>query len=549
MDASLPELSHYLYPGGIFAADPRPHRVTTVLGSCVSVCLWDRVRGVGGINHFLLPLWNGDGLPTPRYGNIAIAALIDRMLALGCSRENLRAKLFGGAAMWENPNGLLAVGERTSNWPGANRRGRHSRYRLISGVTWGADHLQPALRAAASKPVSGTSGGRCGRRMKNMDDGGAGNSRPGEGMRGERHREKYSLSYLRRYTLGLGLLWTVAIAALTVYSVLSLRERAVGEALVRGRALYELNLLYLEWSARHGRVYLPVTGDPSGGIKGQLTSLKPLNPNNRADSWEAEALVAFGQGEAEVSAPVRIDGRDYLRLMQPFRARQECLTCHGRQGYFEGDILGGLALFLPVDHLLSVARGQALATSACYLGIWLLGLAGLWLGESRLRQQIRATQRSHPLRRRVHQKLAHMAQHDLLTGLPNRDLFSDRLRLALASARRFDGRMAVAVLGLDHFSMINHSYGHATGDLVLKEVAARLTGCLRSDDTVARLGNGRFLLLFPNIRIGTICPAGAQNTEGFFASLHRERTGALSHRIARPCSVSGRWRRGERTAA
>jgi len=111
MDAPLPELSHYLYPGGIFA-DPRPHRVTTVLGSCVSVCLWDRVRGVGGINHYLLPLWNGDGLPTPRYGNIAIAALIDRMLALKCSRENLRAKLFGGAAMWENPNGLLAVGER-----------------------------------------------------------------------------------------------------------------------------------------------------------------------------------------------------------------------------------------------------------------------------------------------------------------------------------------------------------------------------------------------------------------------------------------------------
>jgi chemotaxis protein CheD len=111
MEASLPELSHYLYPGGIFA-DPRPHRVTTILGSCVSVCLWDKVRGVGGINHYLLPLWNGDGLPTPRYGNIAIDALFDRMLALGCSRENLRAKLFGGAAMWENPNGLLAVGER-----------------------------------------------------------------------------------------------------------------------------------------------------------------------------------------------------------------------------------------------------------------------------------------------------------------------------------------------------------------------------------------------------------------------------------------------------
>lgn len=111
MDITSQLLSHYLYPGGLFA-DSRPHRVTTVLGSCVSVCLWDKVRRIGGINHYLLPLWNGEGLPTPRYGNIAIAGLIDRMQALGCNREHLCAKLFGGAAMWENSKGLLAVGER-----------------------------------------------------------------------------------------------------------------------------------------------------------------------------------------------------------------------------------------------------------------------------------------------------------------------------------------------------------------------------------------------------------------------------------------------------
>ncbi len=107
--ASAP--THYLYPGGLFA-HPQPHQVTTVLGSCVSVCLWDPVRRIGGINHYLLPFWNGEGLPTPRYGNIAIDALLEKMLALGAARGSLQAKLFGGAAMWENPNGLLAVGER-----------------------------------------------------------------------------------------------------------------------------------------------------------------------------------------------------------------------------------------------------------------------------------------------------------------------------------------------------------------------------------------------------------------------------------------------------
>jgi len=105
------EKSYYLYPGGLFA-EAEPHRVTTVLGSCVAVCLWDPLRRIGGINHFLLPLWNGEGLPTPRYGNIAIDALVERMQALGACRSGLQAKVFGGAAMWENSNGLLAVGER-----------------------------------------------------------------------------------------------------------------------------------------------------------------------------------------------------------------------------------------------------------------------------------------------------------------------------------------------------------------------------------------------------------------------------------------------------
>lgn len=103
--------THFLYPGTLFT-HPKAHLVTTVLGSCVAVCLWDRVAKIGGINHFLLPLWNGEGLSTPRYGNVAIVNLIEKMLHLGCRKGTLIAKVFGGAAMWSNPNGLLAVGER-----------------------------------------------------------------------------------------------------------------------------------------------------------------------------------------------------------------------------------------------------------------------------------------------------------------------------------------------------------------------------------------------------------------------------------------------------
>jgi chemotaxis protein CheD len=108
--ASL-DRTHYLFPGTLFASCVS-HLVTTVLGSCVSVCLLDPSTGIGGINHFLLPFWNGEGLPTPRYGNIAIPKLVEKMEAQGGKRSKLVAKVFGGSSMWEGSRGLMAVGER-----------------------------------------------------------------------------------------------------------------------------------------------------------------------------------------------------------------------------------------------------------------------------------------------------------------------------------------------------------------------------------------------------------------------------------------------------
>lgn len=105
------ERRHYLYPGTLFV-HRKPHLVTTVLGSCVSVCLWNQTSQLGGINHYLLPLWNGEGLPTPKYGNIAIAKLIEKVKALSNPGDKLIAKVFGGASMWEKTEGLLAIGQR-----------------------------------------------------------------------------------------------------------------------------------------------------------------------------------------------------------------------------------------------------------------------------------------------------------------------------------------------------------------------------------------------------------------------------------------------------
>ncbi|UPG71403.1 EAL domain-containing protein [Roseomonas gilardii subsp. gilardii] len=105
-----------------------------------------------------------------------------------------------------------------------------------------------------------------------------------------------------------------------------------------------------------------------------------------------------------------------------------------------------------------------------------------------------ATLKDVTARRSAEARVAHMALHDVLTDLPNRNLFGERLSAAVARARRGEG-CALLYLDLDHFSEINDTLGHLAGDAVLRETAARLRRCLRGTDTVARFGGDEFAVL------------------------------------------------------
>lgn len=102
-------------------------------------------------------------------------------------------------------------------------------------------------------------------------------------------------------------------------------------------------------------------------------------------------------------------------------------------------------------------------------------------------------------RRRAVERARHQAEHDALTGLPNRILFMDRLGQALATVARQHRQFALMFIDLDHFKAVNDQHGHEVGDAVLQEVAHRLRRCVRRVDTVSRLGGDEFVVLLADV--------------------------------------------------
>jgi chemotaxis protein CheD len=88
----------------------RDVEISTILGSCVALCLYDRVNKIGGMNHYLLPLWNGAGLKSARYGNIANELLLKKVLVKGAEKRHLVAKIFGGSMI--NIDSSVSVANR-----------------------------------------------------------------------------------------------------------------------------------------------------------------------------------------------------------------------------------------------------------------------------------------------------------------------------------------------------------------------------------------------------------------------------------------------------
>jgi len=128
----------------------------------------------------------------------------------------------------------------------------------------------------------------------------------------------------------------------------------------------------------------------------------------------------------------------------------------------------------------------------------------------------RASSRDITERKLAEEQIRQLAYFDALTGLPNRRMLYDRLHLALTQAKRFERSLALMFLDLDYFKNINDMLGHEVGDQLLKEVAKRLESCIRSGDTVARVGGDEFIIVLNEI---TEPKDAAQVAQKIFATM------------------------------
>lgn len=104
---SVPDESHavsssnsrFLHAGQVHVSN-NGESIVLILGSCVAVCIWDPINAIGGATHYLLPVWDGRGTSSPRYGNVAISSLLQKLADAGADREQLRAKVFGGGCLF-----------------------------------------------------------------------------------------------------------------------------------------------------------------------------------------------------------------------------------------------------------------------------------------------------------------------------------------------------------------------------------------------------------------------------------------------------------------
>lgn len=336
------------------------------------------------------------------------------------------------------------------------------------------------------------------------------------------------------------LLWAALVAWSLSSNIQTLKMHHTQIAIDSARSIFRIVILTRLWNASHGGVYVPVTEktlpnpylknpkrdiETKDGLKltmvnpafmtrqlaelisndssvsFHITSLNPIRPENKADSWEAVALNNFELGEREFYARIQNKEVDVFRYMAPLRVEQPCMQCHEQQGYRVGDVRGGISVTMSSDLFFKEDLYGVKQEVAKHLGVFLIVSILLLIFLEKIRsnwlhlEHVKEYQES-VIQERT-KELEILATHDDLTGVFNRNAFRQQLEMEFERAVRYGHSLSVFMLDLDHFKNINDEYGHLVGDRMLTSIAAVITKVIRKTDFVARYGGEEFVVILP----------------------------------------------------
>lgn len=222
-----------------------------------------------------------------------------------------------------------------------------------------------------------------------------------------------------------------------------------------------------------------------------------------ADDSEDDALLIVRELKKGGYIPdfERVESRGEMEKALQQRHWQLVITDHSMPGFNSGDVIDMVkrtGMDVPVI-IVSGTIGEEVAVNAMKNGahdyIMKDNLARL---NPAIERELRDAE-TRRARNQAEQALSHMAYHDSLTNLLNRSMLHDRLERALNDSRKNDTLMALLFIDLDRFKIINDTYGHTVGDILLQEAAARLRDCARRQDVVARYGGDEFVIVMEEL--------------------------------------------------